>query len=179
MSAEIASSGSNSGVEAELCLIGKSADYAVGTLDNHVVLFWRRKAVHEGALRARKAFLEITRERPESKIGFLTVVDARCEISASGDVRDEVAETLRVYQRQLGAAAVAFEGVGFRISVARSVITAINLASRTRFPNSVFSETHGAAAWVHRQMAAVDGAVSIERLLSAVEQLRALASAEE
>jgi hypothetical protein len=179
MSAEIASSGSNSGVSGELCLIGKSPDYAVGILENHVVLYWRLRAIHEGAVRARKAFLEITRVRPTSKIGFLTVVDARCEIAAPPDVRDEMAETLQVYQRQLGAAAVAFEGVGFRISVARSVITAINLASRTRFPNSVFADTRSAAGWVHRQMVRVEGAVPAERLLDAVEQLRLLADAEQ
>lgn len=172
MNAPKASSSSRGGADVDLTVIAASTEYAVGLLHNHVVLIWRRKAVARGVNDVRRGFLEVVRGRTATKLGFITVVDAQCEMSAAPDVRAEVTELLRLYAPHVGAAAVTFEGTGFRMTMVRSVITAINLASRSRFPNSVFTDKVAAAVWLEQQMQTIGHAVPATRIVGAVEVLR-------
>jgi hypothetical protein len=172
MASRIASSSFSRGADVELRVIDSTAEYAVGSLRDHVLLLWRRKVVQEGALPTRKAFLEAIRDKPATKIGFLTVLEAQCVTAASSDVRTEFAEMLQAYERYIGAAAVTFEGQGFRMTMVRSVITAINLASRTRFPNSVFGDVNAAASWMSQRMASVGNDLDAQRIIAAIDFLR-------
>jgi hypothetical protein len=174
MNAPKASSSSHGGADADvdLTVIAAPAEYAVGLLLNHVILVWRRKTLASGVTDVRRGFLEAGRGRPGRKLGFVTIVDAQCEMAAAPEVRDEVAELLRVYAAQVGAAAVAFEGTGFRMTLVRSVITAINMASRSRFPNAVFTDKVSAASWMEQQMERAGFPVSAARIVDAVEYLR-------
>lgn len=173
MNAPKASSSSRGGADVDLTTIAASFEYAVGLLGNHVVLVWRRKALAAGVNDVRRAFLEATRSRAGApKLGFITVVDAQCEMTAEAGVREETAELLRIYSPHMGAAAVAFEGHGFRMTMVRSAITAINLASRSRFPNAVFAEKVPAAVWMEQQMQRIGHSLPAARLVEVVEFLR-------
>jgi hypothetical protein len=176
MNAPKASSSSWGGADVDLTVISASTEYAVGRLHNYVILIWRRKTVASGVNDVRRGFLEVVRARTASKLGFITVVDAECEMSAAPDVRGEVVELLRIYADRVGAAAVAFEGTGFRMTMVRSVITAINLASRSRFPSSVFTDKVSAALWLDQQMQSTGHAVPAARIVGAVEHLRQLSA---
>jgi hypothetical protein len=98
----------------------------------------------------RSAFERVIRSQPSRKIVFLTLVEPGCEI-ASSEVRRDMAELLETYAGQLACAAIVLEDSGFRMTILRSIITAIDLASRTRFPNSVFSKVDSALTWIVNQ----------------------------
>jgi hypothetical protein len=152
--------------------VQRGPDCAVATIADHVILYWKRKVVREGANWTRRAFLDVARRLPDSKIGFFTVIDAGCDAKAGADVRDDMSELLKAYEDRIGAAAIAFEGQGFRMTMVRSIITAIALASRSRFPNSVFSKVPEAAAWMHSHTSKTGSPVDPQQLIAALEMLR-------
>jgi tRNA U38,U39,U40 pseudouridine synthase TruA len=75
---------------------------------------------------------------------------------------------LKSYDKHLAGAAITFEGRGFKMTMVRSVITAINMASRTQFPNSVFADVDSAATW----LAMCAPTLRSANVLSVVDQLR-------
>lgn len=131
-----------------LQMIGSSPDCSVAILDCYVLLCWRRSIVQIGSTWTRKAFAEVHRQRPDDKIAFFTVVDAGFSHNTPAEVRNDLAVLLKTYAAQLAGASITFEGKGFKMTMVRSAITAINMASRTQFPNSVFSDVETAATWL-------------------------------
>jgi hypothetical protein len=128
-------------------VVGINADAAVACVDHYVVLLWRRNVVQLGVDWTRTAFMRVSRAMPQRKIVFLTVVETGCEI-ASSDIRREVAKLLGTHQDQIACASIVFEQGGFRMTILRSVITAINLTSGIRFPQAVFSSLETALSWI-------------------------------
>jgi len=151
-----------------LRVVGKNESCAVAVLHNCVLLYWRKNIVPEGSTWARRAFLDVRRDLPGEKIVFFTVVDAACSLDTPAEVRKEIAGILKTYEAQLGAAAITFEGSGFKMTMVRSVITAIYVASRTQFPNSVFGAVEAAATWVE----SMSRSNPPSALISAVNALR-------
>lgn len=151
-----------------LRIVGKNEDCAVAVFNNCVLLYWRRSVVPEGATWARRAFLDVRRDLPGEKIVFFTVADAACSLDTPAEVRKEIAGMLKAYEAQLAAAAITFEGTGFKMTMVRSVITAIYIASRTQFPNSVFGAVDAAANWVN----AMSRSTPPSALISAINALR-------
>jgi hypothetical protein len=152
----------------DLRIVGKNEDCAVAVLDNCVFLYWRRRIIPEGSTWARRAFLDVRRDSPSEKIVFFTVVDAACSLDTPAEVRKEIAGILKAYETQLAAAAITFEGSGFKMTMVRSVITAIYIASRTQFPNSVFGAVEAAATWT----SSFSRSNPASTLISAVNALR-------
>jgi hypothetical protein len=75
------------------------------------------------------------------------------------------------FGNNIGAAAIAYEADGFKATIVRSVITAINLASSTRFPNRVFAGADQAIDWLAEALA--DDKLALQ-LRSGVAALRKL-----
>ncbi len=138
-----------------LQVIGSSPDCAVGIIDCYVLLCWRRSIVQIGSTWARKAFAEVRRQRPDDKIAFFTVVDAACSLNTPAEVRNDLAALLKTYDAQLAGATITFEGKGFKMTMVRSIITAIYMASRSKFPNSVFGDVETAATWLSERAPAL------------------------
>jgi len=105
---------------------------------------------------------------------FLTALQPGCDLSASSEVRKDVAALLKSYEWSLACAAIVFENNGFGMTIVRSVITAINMMSRSRFPNAVFGNLDGALRWMepHAQPHGID--VDHARVVDAFGRLRAL-----
>jgi hypothetical protein len=155
-------------------LVGSNADFAVATIGSYVLLVWRKRIALQGALWAKKAFADQRRLHPNDKISFLTVAQADCDLTTPADVRRELAEVLRVYKDDLASAAIAFEGGGFRMTMVRSVITAVYMATYQRFPNAVFGSTTEALAWLHERSAKADSKIRIQQLIVTLERIRKL-----
>jgi hypothetical protein len=128
-------------------VVGINADAAVACVDHYVVLLWRRNVVQLGVDWTRTAFMRVSRAMPKRKIVFLTVVETGCEI-ASSDIRRELAKVLRTHESEIACASIVFEEGGFRMTILRSVITAINVTSGIRFPQAVFSSLDTALSWI-------------------------------
>lgn len=153
-------------------LVGSNADFAVAALGSYVLLVWRKRIDALGVIWAKKAFADLLLERPTEKISFLTVVQADCELSTSPEVRKELAGLLAKHNDHLAGAAIAFEGEGFRMTVVRSIITAINMASRTRFPNAVFSNTTDAVDWLHEHSTNSNSSIRVHHLIASLDRIR-------
>jgi hypothetical protein len=153
-------------------LVGSNADFAVATLGSYVLLMWKRRIGGQGVVWAKKAFADQRRDHPDDKISFLTVVQAKCELSTPPDVRKELAGLLGTHKDNLAGAAIAFEAEGFRMTMVRSIITAINMASRARFPNAVFGSTADAVGWLHERSTSSDSSIRLYHLISTLEGIR-------
>jgi hypothetical protein len=152
-------------------VVGSNADAAVATQGHYVVLLWRRNVVKEGVEWTRSAFERLVPEHPGRKIVFLTVVESGCEI-ASSEVRKDIADLLKTHASQLVCAAIVFEGSGFRMTILRSVITAINLTTRSRFPNAVFGEVGAALSWIMDQSPPANSIAERHAVNALVRRLR-------
>lgn len=153
-------------------LVGTNADFAVAALGSYVILVWRKRIADQGVVWAHRAFADQRRAHPNDKISFLTVVQADCELSTPPEVRKGLAELLSTYKDNLAGAAIAFEGEGFRMTMVRSIITAINMMTRTRFPNSVFSNTTEAIDWLHERSTSSDSAIRVHHLITTLKRIR-------
>jgi hypothetical protein len=106
----------------------------------------------QGARAVAQAFDMAIAARPGAPLGFVTLIEKPAIRHAPNEVRVAVTELLRKHDRSIGAAVVIFEGHGFLATVVRSIITAINLASRASFSNAVFAEVKPAVAWLAETM---------------------------
>lgn len=139
-------------------------------MGNTVLLLWRTQVISSGTQWARRAFLRV-KQSSDSGILFFTVAEKQCDISTPPEVRKEIADLLKSYADRLTAAAITFEAGGFKATMVRSIITAIYMASRTRFPNSVFSDAQLAAAWMSSH---ARGTISAAQIVRGIDTLRAV-----
>jgi hypothetical protein len=162
------------GERAPVRVIGYNADVAVGIVDAFVLLVWRRRVVPEGARWARDAFATLAGEDKEGKIVFLTAVLPGCDITTPTDVRGDIAALLKMHERQLACAAMVFEDKGFGMTIVRSVMTAIQMASRGQFPNAVFGSVESAFTWMKAHTERHDVRLEPSRIVDAFGHLRTL-----
>ena len=155
-------------------LVGSNPDFAVATIGSYVLLMWRKRIALQGVVWAKKAFADQRRTRPDDKISFLTVLHAECDLSTSAEVRKELADLLSTYKDCLASAAIAFEGEGFRMTMVRSIITAVNMATRMRFPNAVFGNTAEAVSWLHQRSTKADSSIRVHQLITTLDRIRRL-----
>ncbi len=133
------------------------------------VLIWHTEVTVEGARAIANVFAELKKDRSASGFGFLTVLEAGVDIRPSPEARQAVAQVLTDYGSDIRAAAVAYEASGFKATIVRSAITAINIASSTRFPNRVFSGTPRAIDWLALTLGDATIAASLR---NGVDQMR-------
>ena len=154
-------------------VVGATPDCGVATIGPCIVLLWRQAVVMQGPELVRKAIFKLGQSKARDKIAFLTVAEPNCELTTPPEVRQKLADLLNQHQAQLAAAAITFEGRGFRMTLVRSIITAINMASRGRFPNAVFSDVTTAADWLERR-GALGVEMRAEHVIKTVNMLRVL-----
>jgi hypothetical protein len=82
------------------------------------------------------------------KIGFVGIFEPEANLALSPDVREGVNALIRRYSPRFSAAAIVYEKQGFGATAMRSLVTAINVASRAKHPNRVFSDLREAVSWV-------------------------------
>jgi hypothetical protein len=124
------------------------------------LLVWRTATSVEGVLAIEKVFSRMQKELAPASLGFLTVALPDMDLRVGNPVRTELARLLKAYGPSIGAAAVAYEGSGFKATIARSVITAISLASQNEFPYRVFAAVDPAMRWLATKVGSVTDEVS-------------------
>lgn len=143
---------STSGFHSRLENLIQDPDFAVATLDNYVLLVWRHEVTVAGGKALAEVFARMRTRKPQQKLGFITIITDTTVHSASSEVRQLVAQTLKTYDANIGAAAISYELGGFWSAITRSVITAINIASRASFPSEVYADEQEAIAFVTREL---------------------------
>lgn len=151
--------------------VADTPDFRVATLENYVILVWRKQVIAPGANATWHAFNKLRRET-DKKIGFLTLAEENAQLQTSPEVRQVISRILKDNDSHLGAAAVVFTGKGFRATFARSVVTAINIASTSSFPNRVFDNQPEALEWLTQKMQPYSK-ISEALLTQALQHIRA------
>ncbi len=122
--------------------------FSARSIGRVAVLIWHTEVTLEGVKALGEVFAELRGQNFAEGLGFLTIIESKTDLRPPAAVRQSVAQILRDYGGDICAAAVAYEADGFKATIVRSVITAINLASSSRFPNRVFSHTRHALGWL-------------------------------
>jgi hypothetical protein len=100
----------------------------------------------------------------------ISIVERKSGSGTTPEVREAIAEVVRKYDNSITGAAVVCDGSGFRATAIRSVVTAINMASRASHPSKVFATCEPALEWL--QATRPDRDLDIELLCQALASLR-------
>lgn len=133
------------------------------------VLIWHTEVSVDGAKAIGEVFAELRRQNFAEGLGFLTIIETKTDIRPPSAARHAIAQVLSDYGGDIRAAAIVYEGDGFKSTIVRSVITAINVASSTCFPNRVFSTTRHALDWLADEL---EEPALLAQLHAGVSQLR-------
>jgi hypothetical protein len=85
------------------------------------------------------------------------------------EARKAITELVQKYDKWISGSAVVCEGTGFRATAVRSVVTAINMASRSSHPSKVFASSEPALRWLQSARA---GDLDLELTGQAIVALR-------
>jgi len=101
--------------------------------------------------------------------GFLVILEPRCQLLLPSDVRTALASIIKRHSSQCAGAAIVYEQTGFHATAVRSVVTAINFASRATHPTRVCAELTDGVSWLNQL---TGGTPTTTRLLLIAKQLR-------
>jgi hypothetical protein len=169
ISSEVPPSVRHSGIDpaAELTVYSQEPGYVVATSGRcliHITVD-RTTAITVGLVRRALADLA---ER-HSTFGFLCVLEPSAHLAMAPDVREGVNAFARRYSDRFSGAAIVYEVPGFQATVVRSIVTAVNLASRATHPTKVFDDLRAGTSWLCRL---TPGEPTASRLFQLVTQLR-------
>jgi hypothetical protein len=103
------------------------------------------------------------------KFGYLGVIEADAQLLMPPDVRTGMNTLVKRFSPRFTGAAIVFEKTGFHATAVRSLVTAINLASRATHPNHVFSDMREGVGWLSQ---ITPGEPAAGGLLQIIQQLR-------
>jgi hypothetical protein len=104
----------------------------------------------------------------------LIVIEPSSDKPPSQAARQENVRLSKKYETMIAANATVLIGSGVKQSMARFVISTIQLMSPSRIPHSTFEAVSPAVNWVSKNLEGVN----VNRLVAAVEEVRALAPLE-
>jgi hypothetical protein len=147
--------------------------FAVCTLDNILVLFWKAPPAVEGIQSCQEAARALREANPDRKFGFLTYVDLAAQDGVPPEtVRVGLSRFLRTHHSALQASVIIYEETGFKATIVRSVVTAIQRASSAEFPAHLTSTRTEGVYWLLQQMRGMTAATPSDLLDLLAEGLR-------
>jgi hypothetical protein len=82
------------------------------------------------------------------KFGYVALIEPDAQLLLSPDIRNGFNALVKRYSPHFTGAAIVFEKTGFHATAVRSIVTAINFASRATHPNHVFSDLREGVTWL-------------------------------
>lgn len=149
----------------------ETAAFAVFSVEHTAVLIWKEPPVPEGVDACKRLFALLRARRPKERFGYFTIVESRAGSNMPAPVRDALSAMLRDFQHSIAGAAIVFEGTGFRAAIVRSVVAAINLASRLDFTASVEANVQAGATFLADKQRATQ--LSAQQLVDSLREFRA------
>lgn len=141
--------------------------YVVAAVGKYFIHIQRTRLNLTGVSLMRRGVAEIS-ERHE-KFGYLVIIEPEADLLFSTDVRSGIDSMVKRFSSRIAGSAVVFEKQGFQATAVRSVVTAINVASRASHPTQVFSELQEGVSWLN---SLTGGEPTAGRLLQIAKQLR-------
>lgn len=141
--------------------------YVIAVAGRYLVQILRQHMTATGVSLLRRALTDLTNQYPT--FGYLAVVEPEAKLLIPPDVREGIEANVKRFSSRFSGAAFVFEKTGFQATALRSVITAINFASRATHPNHVFADLQEAISWISQL---TGGEPTAARLLGITKVLR-------
>lgn len=147
-----------------------SADHAIGSWRNVLLVVWRVHTTVEAVLQAHAALARLKREYPQG-VCIFQVAETTAK-APDADARAALAKMLAAPDGVVISSSVVYAGTGFFLAAVRALVTGLTMLSRPKFPHLVFATKEEAADW-HSQFvrSLVGRGLHKDALLAAVEQL--------
>jgi len=142
--------------------------YTVAVVGRYLIHIHTERTTSTTVGVVRRALADL--EARYDKFGYLCVMERSSELILPSDVRASIDVYVKRYSSRFTGAAIVFEEPGFRATVVRSLVTAVNVASRASHPTQVFDALQAGIAWLG---GITPGEPTPTRLHQIVEQLRA------
>jgi hypothetical protein len=84
------------------------------------------------------------------RFGFVAVLEPHAQLLMAPDIRSGFSGLVKRYSPRFTGAAIIYERTGFQATAVRSVVTAINFASRASHPNHVFADARAGLYWLSK-----------------------------
>jgi hypothetical protein len=141
--------------------------YVIASAGRYLVQIVRQHMTATGVSLLRRALSDLADEYPT--FGYLAVVEPDPKLLLPPDIREGIQANAKRFSSRFSGAAVVFEKTGFQATALRSVVTAINFASRATHPNHVFGDLREAISWLSQL---TGGEPTAARLLGIAKVLR-------
>lgn len=152
----------------EVQYLKETETYTVFKYDAFAILVWKQAPNLEGVSRLGELFRLVRKSLNGQKFGYLAIVEEVAGRNMDAEVRKALSMTHKEFEANIAGAAIVFEGTGFRASIVRSVVSAIDFASRMAFPSKVESNVLSGATWLRQRV----GSVPAQTLASVVNRVR-------
>lgn len=103
------------------------------------------------------------------KFGYVALIEPHAQLLIPPDIKNGFNALVKRYSPRFTGAAIVFERTGFQATAVRSVVTAINFASRASHENHVFSNLRDGVTWLAKLTPPEPTAAG---LLNIIQQLR-------
>lgn len=135
-------------IEVVACVPG---EHLVACAGAQLIVFSDVMSVAE-AEAMRRALTQLTAQH--GRVGVLVLVGAHISFPVTPDVRTSISKVVNRFRDHIAAAAVVHAASGFKATLLRSVVTAINLAGVASYPCRVFPELQPALVWLDANLPA-------------------------
>jgi hypothetical protein len=127
-------------------LYSKDPDFVVAVVNRNVVQIIKKQATMTTVSLLRRAVTDLTARY--DKFGYIAVIEPDAQLLLAPDVRNGFNALVKRFSPRFTGAAIVYEKTGFHATAVRSVVTAINFASRASHPNQVFSDLREGMSWL-------------------------------
>jgi hypothetical protein len=151
----------------ELKVYSQEPGYVVATVGRCLIQITVERTTATAVGLIRRALADLSDRH--TTFGFLCLLEPTAQLTMSPDVRESVNAFARRYSERFTGAAIVYEVPGFQATVVRSMVTAVNLASRATHPTKVFDDLRAGTSWLARL---TPGEPTAARLFQLTTQLR-------
>ncbi len=154
-------------VLAEVEIYSQEPGYVVAVAGKYLIHVMRDRITHTTISLLRRALADLADRHPT--FGYLCILEPEAQLTMPPDIREGVHAIVKRYTSRYTGVAVVFEKAGFQGTAVRSVMTAVNVASRATHPSQVFDKLPEAASWLNRLTL---GGLTTTGLVHVAKQLR-------
>ena len=155
-------------VDPRVEVYSKDKGYVVAVCGTYYIQILKARLTNTSVSLMRRAVTDLS-ERHE-KFGFLVFNEPEAQLLMESDIRDGVSGIVKRFSPCFTGAAIVYEKAGFHATAMRSIVTAINFASRASHPNKVFDDLQEGVSWLSKL---TPGEPTGTQLMHVVKGLRA------
>jgi hypothetical protein len=148
-------------------LYSKDPAFVVAVVDRYVIQIVKGQATTITLSLMQRAMTDLSARY--EKFGYVGVIEPDAKLMIAPDIKQGLNAQVKRFSPRFTGAAIVYEKTGFHATAVRSLVTAINFASRATHPNHVFSDLREGLSWLCTQ---TTSGVSTAGLTHIVQHLR-------